>query len=84
MKIDKKMAAVYKGLSHRKRIEILNYIIEHKENGVRLTDLFKNIKMPLQTIDFHLSVLKKAKLVTYKNKKRNVVYFPEMSVLSFN
>lgn len=73
-KIDKKDFLYYKGLGHPKRIEILNEILKYRD-GITLTGLLKVIKMPLQTLNFHLHTLQTCNLIKSKKKKKNIFYY---------
>ncbi len=59
---------IFKALGHKTRTDLLD-IISNKKNGITLYQLAELFKIPLQTIAFHLTIMKRAKL--FKTRKKS-------------
>ncbi len=59
---------IFKALGHKTRTDLLD-IIRNKKDGITLYQLAELFKTPLQTIAFHLAIMKRAKM--FKSRKKS-------------
>ena len=58
----------FKALGHKTRTDVMDEIKKNKE-GLTLKNLQEIFKIPIKTMFFHVSIMKKAKL--FKSRKKN-------------
>ncbi len=72
---------VYKALGHIRRIKILNKIKEAGNDGKTIFTLKNSLKIPRQSLRFHLRELEKAGILSQKRKGLFVFMSVNKSVL---
>jgi predicted transcriptional regulator len=65
---------VFKALGHRRRLEIIELLLEKKQ--LSLDEIAEQLKIPKNTCCRNLKVLEKVHLIDSKIRKGNAYYFP--------
>ncbi len=61
-------------LSQETRLNVFRTLIEYGEEGTTPTVIAERLKVPVNTLSFHLSHLNNAKLVSFKRDGRSLIY----------
>ncbi|MDQ6723784.1 MAG: metalloregulator ArsR/SmtB family transcription factor [Thermoproteota archaeon] len=69
----KKAAIVLKALNNPIRKKLINYLLKNEPTTV--SNLVFNLRVEQTIISQHLNILRKAKIVTFLKKGKNVYYF---------
>lgn len=72
----KEAATVFNALSQESRLEIYRVIVKNGENGICPCDIANELKIPRNTLSFHLSLLQNADLCSYTKQGRMLIYKP--------
>lgn len=65
----------FASLSQETRLRVFKLLIEHGRDGVVPSAIASELKIPDNTLSFHLSHMNKAGLVTAKKEGRSITYF---------
>jgi ArsR family transcriptional regulator len=65
----------FSSLSQETRLKVLKLLIEYGRDGVVAGEIAQQLKIPDNTLSFHLSHMAKAGLVTSKKEGRSITYF---------
>lgn len=72
----KDAALVFDALSQETRLTVFRMLIEHSETGICPCDIAEKIKIPRNTLSFHLSLLSQAGLCFSEKKGKMLFYKP--------
>lgn len=72
---------VFAALSQETRLQALRILVEHGKQGIAAGVLSDKLKIPHNTLSFHLSHLSNAGLVESKKQGRSVIYFANLDTL---
>jgi ArsR family transcriptional regulator len=73
MDINKALLAFY-ALSQETRLKVFKILVEYGKTGTAAGTISNRLKMPHNTLSFHLSNLSHAGLVTSRKQGRSVIY----------
>lgn len=73
MDINKALLAFY-ALSQETRLKVFKILVEYGKTGAAAGTISNRLKMPHNTLSFHLSNLSHAGLVTPRKEGRSVIY----------
>ena len=65
----------FASLSQETRLKVFKVLIEYGREGAMAGKLAEELKIPENTLSFHLSHMSKAGLVTSKKEGRSITYF---------
>lgn len=65
----------FSSLSQETRLRVLRYLIEYGCDGAMPSQIAKDLKIPDNTLSFHLSHMTKAQLLTSKKSGRTITYY---------
>lgn len=65
----------FSSLSQETRLRVFKFLIEYGREGAVPGKIAKTLKIPDNTLSFHLSHMSKAGLVTAKKEGRSITYF---------
>ena len=65
----------FAALAQETRLRIIKILIEYGNNGAAAGVISERLKVPHNTLSFHLSHLKQAGLVSAKKDGRSIIYF---------
>jgi DNA-binding transcriptional ArsR family regulator len=65
----------FASLSQETRLRVFKLLIEYGREGATAGKVAEQLKIPDNTLSFHLSHMSKAKLVTSKKEGRSITYF---------
>lgn len=68
----------FDALSQESRLKAFRILVEHGKQGIAAGALSKRLRIPHNTLSFHLSHLASAELVTAKKQGRSVIYFANL------
>ena len=64
----------FDALSQETRLKAFKILVEHGPNGASAGTLSKKLKIPHNTLSFHLSHMSNANLVTARREGRSIIY----------
>lgn len=67
---------VFTALAQETRLNIFRLLVKNSESGLRPSEISDKLKIPRNTLSFHLSLLAQAKLCTYQKKGKMLIYKP--------
>ena len=70
----KKALAAFDALSQETRLRVFRLLVEHGQSGVAAGALSKALRIPHNTLSFHLSHMSNADLIVSRRVGRSVVY----------
>ena len=65
----------FASLSQETRLRVFLLLLEHGRDGLEPGKIASRLKIPDNTLSFHLSHMSKASLVTSKRQGRSITYF---------
>jgi len=65
----------FSSLSQETRLRVLKLLIEYGQDGTVPSKIAQELKIPPNTLSFHLSHMSKSGLVTSKKNGRSITYF---------
>lgn len=65
----------FSSLSQETRLRVLKLLIEYGQDGTVPSKIAEELKIPANTLSFHLSHMSKSGLVTSKKNGRSITYF---------
>ena len=71
----------FASLSQETRLKVFKLLIEYGPDGLIPGKIAEKLKIPDNTLSFHLSHMAKAKLVTSKKNGRSVLYFANTDLI---
>ena len=71
---------VFASLSQETRLRVFKLLIEYGNDGLIPSAIAERLKIPDNTLSFHLSHMTKAGLVTSKKNGRSITYFASSSL----
>ena len=75
-----KALEVFASLSQETRLRVFKLLIEYGHDGLFPSAIAEKLKVPDNTLSFHLSHMAKAGLVTSKKNGRSITYFANNSL----
>lgn len=72
---------VFSSLSQETRLKVIKLLIEYGREGVAAGKIAEQLKIPDNTLSFHLSHMSRAGLVTSKKDGRSITYFANQSLI---
>ncbi len=72
---------VFSSLSQETRLKVIKLLIEYGREGAVAGKIAEQLKIPDNTLSFHLSHMSRAGLVTSKKDGRSVTYFANQSLI---
>ena len=70
----------FASLSQETRLKVFKLLIEYGREGAAAGSLAEQLKIPDNTLSFHLSHMAKANLVTSKKVGRSITYFANTDI----
>ncbi|HRK01169.1 MAG TPA: metalloregulator ArsR/SmtB family transcription factor [Oligoflexia bacterium] len=71
----------FSSLSQETRLKIFRLLIEYGSDGLVPGKIASRLKIPNNTLSFHLSHMSNAKLVTSKRNGRSIVYYANTDLI---
>jgi ArsR family transcriptional regulator, arsenate/arsenite/antimonite-responsive transcriptional repressor len=71
----------FSSLSQETRLRVFKFLIEYGRDGAIPGKIAEQLKIPDNTLSFHLSHMSKAKLVTSKKQGRSVTYYANTDLI---
>lgn len=71
----------FSSLSQETRLKVFKLLIEYGRDGVVPGKIASELKVPDNTLSFHLSHMSRAGLVTSKKEGRSITYFANQSLI---
>jgi len=71
----------FSSLSQETRLKVFRLLIEYGRDGLVPGKIVSNLKIPDNTLSFHLSHMSKAGLVTSKKEGRSITYYANTSLI---
>lgn len=71
----------FSSLSQETRLRVFKLLIEYGRDGVVPGKIASKLKIPDNTLSFHLSHMSKAGLVTSKREGRSITYFANTELI---
>lgn len=71
----------FASLAQETRLRVLRLLIEYGRDGTVAGDIAEELKIPANTLSFHLSHMSKAGLVTSKKNGRSITYFANCDLI---
>ena len=68
-------------LSQETRLRVFRLLVEYGADGANPSQIAEELKMPDNTLSFHLSHMSKAGLVTSTKNGRSVTYFANQEII---
>lgn len=72
---------IFASLSQETRLKVFKLLIEYGRDGIMPSQIAVELKIPDNTLSFHLSHMSKAGLVTSKKNGRSLTYFANTDVI---
>jgi ArsR family transcriptional regulator len=72
----------FSSLSQETRLNVFRFLIQYGRDGAVPGTLAKELKIPDNTLSFHLSHMSKAGLVTSKKNGRSITYYANTNLMS--
>ena len=72
---------VFSSLSQETRLRVFKLLIEYGRDGVMAGKIADELKIPDNTLSFHLSHMSRAGLVASKKEGRSVIYFANTDLM---
>lgn len=70
----------FASLSQETRLQVFRILVEHGPDGIAAGVLSKKLRIPHNTLSFHLAHLNAAGLVTFVKKGRSVIYRADLNM----
>lgn len=71
----------FSSLSQETRLKVLRLLIEYGRDGAMAGKIAEQLKIPDNTLSFHLSHMSRAGLVTSKKEGRSIIYFANQKLI---
>ena len=71
----------FSSLSQETRLRVFKTLIEYGRKGLMPGEIAKKLKIPDNTLSFHLSHMSKAGLVSSQKKGRSITYFANTDLI---
>lgn len=71
----------FSSLSQETRLRVFKLLIEYGTDGLPPGKIAEQLKIPDNTLSFHLSHMSKAGLVTSKKEGRSIIYFADCDAI---
>lgn len=71
----------FSSLSQETRLKVLKLLIEYGRDGAMAGKIAEQLKIPDNTLSFHLAHMSRARLVTSKKDGRAITYFANQSLI---
>ena len=71
----------FASLSQETRLKVFKLLIEYGADGVMAGKIAEELKIPDNTLSFHLSHMSKARLVSSKKNGRSLTYFANTNLI---
>jgi len=72
----------FSSLSQETRLKVFKLLIEYGQDGASPGSMAIELKIPDNTLSFHLSHLTRAKLISSKRKGRSVIYYADTNAMN--
>jgi ArsR family transcriptional regulator len=76
-----KTLEIFASLAQETRLKVFKFVLEYGRDGVAAGVISDELKIPANTLSFHLSHMSNAGLVTSKKSGRSVTYFANSAVI---
>lgn len=76
-----KALLAFGALSQDTRLKTIKLLVKYGTSGCAACELSKKLKVPQNTLSFHLSHLSNADLVSSKRKGRSIIYFANFTTI---
>jgi ArsR family transcriptional regulator, arsenate/arsenite/antimonite-responsive transcriptional repressor len=74
-------------LAQESRLKIFRLLMQREPDGMAAGDIARLLKLPQNTLSFHVGILARARLVTFRKDGRSIIYFVDLegtrALLSF-
>ena len=67
---------IFNALSQETRLKIFLFMVKNSEKGVCPCKIAEKLKIPRNTLSFHLALLTRANLCTFVKEGKNLIYKP--------
>ena len=74
-------AEAFSSLSQETRLQVFKLLIEYGRDGIIPGTIAAELKIPANTLSFHLSHMSKAALVTSKKNGRSITYYANTDLI---
>lgn len=71
----------FSSLSQETRLRVFKLLLEYGQDGIIPGKIAAQLKIPDNTLSFHLSHMSRAKLVTSKKEGRSITYFANTDLI---
>ena len=72
----------FSSLAQETRLKVFLLLIEYGRDGVNAGTIAEELKLPGNTLSFHLAHMSKAGLVTSKREGRSIIYFANTDLMN--
>lgn len=77
----KRAVSTLSSLSQATRLKAFRLILKHGRQGIAAGALSKKLRIPANTLSFHLRDLQQAKLIGFRKEGRFVIYFVQTGTM---
>jgi DNA-binding transcriptional ArsR family regulator len=71
----------FASLAQERRLKIFRFLIQYGRDGVMAGKIAQELKMPPNTLSFHLSHMAQAGLVTFYKEGRSITYYANAALI---
>ena len=78
---ENQITAIFDALSQTTRLRVFKLLIDNSINGICPCNIAEKLKIPRNTLSFHLSLLTKVGLCEYKKAGKTLIYKPKCEAI---
>jgi len=78
---EKQITAVFASLSQPTRLKVFLLLVDNSKNGICPCNIAEKLKIPRNTLSFHLALLTKNGLCGYEKKGKTLIYKPNCEII---
>ena len=75
------ITAIFDALSQTTRLKVFKLLIDNSIEGICPCNIAEKLKIPRNTLSFHLALLTKVGLCEYKKSGKTLIYKPKCEVI---
>lgn len=78
---ENQITAVFSALSQPTRLKVFRLLVDNSKNGICPCNIAEKLKIPRNTLSFHLALLTKVGLCDYKKVGKTLIYKPRCEAI---
>jgi DNA-binding transcriptional ArsR family regulator len=75
------ITAIFNALSQTTRLKVFRLLVDNSKEGMCPCNIAEKLKIPRNTLSFHLALLTKVGLCEYKKVGKTLIYKPKCEVI---